>query len=90
MTQNREAYENPIAERINGILKTELKLNKIFKSRSEALPKVKNSIEAYNNLRPHMSCSLLTPAKAHITSEPLIKHWKNTRKKRAPVDEISK
>ncbi len=82
MTQNGEAYENPIAERINGVLKTEFKLNQVFTSRSQALLKVKCSIEAYNNLRPHMSCSLLTPAKAHLATEPLIKHWKNTRKNR--------
>jgi hypothetical protein len=30
MTENGEAYENPIAERINGILKTEFKLNGYF------------------------------------------------------------
>jgi putative transposase len=82
MTQNGEAYENAIAERMNGILKTEFALNQVFKSRTDALLKVRASIEAYNNLRPHMSCSLLTPAQAHMTLEPLIKHWKNNRKKR--------
>jgi putative transposase len=81
MTENGEAHENPIAERVNGILKTEFKLNQIFKSRTQALQMVKASIEAYNNLRPHMSCSYLTPTVAHLTEEPLIKHWKNTRKK---------
>jgi putative transposase len=83
MTQHGEAYENPIAERINGILKTEFNLSRIFKSRSEALSAVKIAIEAYNNVRPHMSCSNLTPAIAHQTSELLIKCWKNRRKKRA-------
>lgn len=85
MTQNGEAYENPIAERINGILKTEFHLNRIFKSRSEALLAVKMAIEAYNNIRPHMSCGYLTPTIAHQSAEPLIKHWKNRRKKKQPV-----
>jgi hypothetical protein len=80
MTENGEAHENPIAERINGILKTEFKLNQIFKSRTQALLAVKCSIEAYNYLRPHMSCGYLTPAVAHVTDQPLIKRWKNTRK----------
>lgn len=80
MTENGEAHENPIAERINGILKTEFKLNQIFKSRTQALLAVKGSIEAYNYLRPHMSCNYLTPAAAHLTDQPLIKRWKNTRK----------
>jgi len=81
MTQHGEAYENPIAERINGILKTEFKLSRIFKSRSEALLAVRVAVEAYNNIRPHMSCSNLTPIFAHQSTEPLIKHWKNRRKK---------
>ena len=85
MTQHGEAYENPIAERINGILKTEFKLNAVFKSRLEALLAVKIAIDAYNNRRPHMSCNYLTPVAAHLTSEPLVKCWKNTRKKRQPV-----
>jgi putative transposase len=87
MTQNGEAYENPIAERINGILKTEFDLGRVFKSRAEALLAVKMAIEAYNNVRPHMSCGYLTPAVAHLAIEPLKKYWKNTRKKK--VAEIS-
>ena len=85
MTQNGEAYENPIAERINGILKTEFHLSRIFKSRSEALLAVKMAIESYNNVRPHMSCGYLTPTVAHGSTEPLVKHWKNRRKKKQPV-----
>ena len=81
LTQNGEAHENPIAERMNGILKTEFNLNKVFKSRTQALLAVRSSIEAYNNLRPHMSCNYLTPVVAHLTDQPLIKCWKNTRKK---------
>ncbi|WP_426671961.1 IS3 family transposase [Mucilaginibacter sp. McL0603] len=85
MTQNGEAYENPIAERINGILKTEFDLGRVFKSRTEAVLAVKMAIEAYNNIRPHMSCGYLTPAVAHLTMEPLQKCWKNTRKKKPVV-----
>jgi transposase InsO family protein len=81
MTENGEAYENPIAERINGILKTEFKLNRVFQSRSQAMLEVAKSIESYNHLRPHMSCNYLTPVVAHTTEEPLIKKWKNCRKK---------
>jgi hypothetical protein len=80
MTGNGEAYENPIAERVNGILKTEFNLSQVFKSRNDALITVQKSISAYNNLRPHMSCDYLTPSQAHLTTEPLVKHWKNRRK----------
>jgi putative transposase len=88
MTQNGEAYENPIAERINGILKTEFDLSRVFKSRAEAVLAVKMAIEAYNNVRPHMSCGYLTPSVAHLTIEPLKRCWKNTRKKKSIVLQV--
>jgi len=81
MTEFGEAYENPIAERVNGILKTEFGLSQVFKSRTQALITVERSIMAYNQLRPHMSCDWLTPEAAHISIEPLKKQWKNRRKK---------
>jgi putative transposase len=81
ITENGEAYENPIAERINGILKTEFKLKRVFASRSDALIEVTKSIESYNHLRPHMSCNYLTSAAAHTAELPLVKRWKNCRKK---------
>lgn len=80
MTENGEAYENSIAERVNGILKTEFNLSQVFKSRTDALITVQRSITAYINLRPHMSCDYLTPNVAHLATKPLVKHWKNRRK----------
>lgn len=81
MTEFGEAYENPIAERVNGILKTEFGLSQVFRSRTQALTAVGQSINAYNLLRPHMSCDWLTPEAAHISTEPLKKQWTNRRKK---------
>ena len=85
MTNAGEGYENQIAERVNGILKTEFKLHQVFKSRTDALLTVKSSINAYNNLRPHMSCDFMTPVEAHITNQPLIKRWKNSRKRSTQI-----
>jgi transposase InsO family protein len=76
MTDSGEAYENQIAERVNGILKHEFKLNQVFKSHMEALLAVERAITNYNTLRPHMSCNNLTPSLAHQVTEPLIKQWK--------------
>jgi hypothetical protein len=42
----------------------------------EALLAVERAITNYNTLRPHMSCSNLTPSLAHQVVEPLIKQWK--------------
>ncbi len=76
MTQSGSPYDNAIAERVNGILKTELNLDKVFASYSSAVPAIHQAIDAYNRLRPHMSCGNLTPEQAHKEVNPLIKNWK--------------
>jgi putative transposase len=82
MTLDGEGYDNQIAERMNGILKTEFNLNRIFKTHDEAKIAVIQSIEAYNTKRPHMSCNYLTPVQAHEAEGRLEKKWKNTRIKK--------
>jgi putative transposase len=79
MTQDGEGYENQIAERMNGILKTEFNLSRIFKSHEDAKLAVQLSIEAYNNKRPHLSCGYLTPMQAHESDVELQRKWKNYR-----------
>jgi transposase InsO family protein len=79
MTQTGSPYDNAIAERVNGILKTELDLGKVFCNYSSAVPAISNAINAYNQLRPHMSCGNITPAKAHSGTELLIKKWKSKK-----------
>lgn len=74
--------ENPIAERVNGILKTELGLEQTFESFTHAKKAVKQQVESYNRLRIHASCDYLTPQQAHLTEGSLNKRWKNYRKKR--------
>lgn len=79
MTENGDPYENAMAERVNGILKADFKLNRIFKSHAEALITTHAAIRNYNNLRPHMSCDYLTPQVAHLLDQPLRKHWWKNR-----------
>ena len=68
MTQSGSPYDNAVAERVNGILKQEFALDKTFKSYSHAIEPVAAAIYAYNNIRPHFSCGLLTPYLKHLTS----------------------
>jgi len=76
MTENGNPYENAIAERVNGILKSDFKLNRIFNYHMEALSATESAIKNYNSLRPHMSCDYMTPAKAHEMDLPVMKkHW---------------
>jgi putative transposase len=61
MGQAGNPYDNAIAERVNGILKNEFYLNRTFKSFDDAKKAVKEAINNYNKLRPHMSLGYLTP-----------------------------
>jgi transposase InsO family protein len=86
MTENGDPYENAIAERVNGILKYEFLIIDGFKNHQEAFNVIKESIEIYNDIRPHMSCQMLTPNKAHRQKEiPLIK-WKKKTSKVSPSE----
>ena len=79
MTQSGSPYENAVAERVNGILKNELGLNRTFLSYKDAVGPTSKAIDTYNRLRPHMSCGYLTPEKAHNSKEMLQKAWKNKK-----------
>ena len=60
MTENGDPYENPLAERMNGILKEEFLLRG-FHSYPLAYKRVHESIGIYNNFRPHGSLENRTP-----------------------------
>lgn len=81
MTVNGDPLENAIAERINGVLKDEL-LKTRYESHKEAQSGIAIAITIYNSLRPHSSCNMLTPDKAHQQKGYLRKHWKNYYRKR--------
>ena len=78
MTQNGDPYENAIAERVNGILKTEFNLYSSQFGYEQTCQLVEQSIINYNQIRPHASCDYLTPQQASpdISCE-LKKRWKN-------------
>jgi putative transposase len=65
MTQSGSPYDNAIAERINGILKTEFGLRSTFESFTAAKQAVDQAIEKYNYLRPYFSCDLKAPQYRH-------------------------
>ncbi len=81
MTENGDPYENALAERVNGILKSEFNLYHSQVGLEQTNKKIKESIEAYNNLRPHSSCDFLTPQEAHFKTGFLNKRWKNRNEK---------
>lgn len=79
MTEKGDPYENAIAERVNGILKTEFGLSTHFANNELAMKAVDNAVNMYNNRRPHASCNYLTPAKAHHENGQLTKRWTKSK-----------
>jgi len=77
MTESYDPYENAVAERVNGILKSEF----IGQTNNLKLPLMKkliqDSIQIYNDVRPHYSCYYKTPNQMHKQKEIKIKTYKS-------------
>lgn len=76
MTENGDPYENAIAERINGILKSEYGLYNVFEDYLQANEAVKRAVNLYNNERPHSSIEYKTPIQAHLFKGKMKNLWK--------------
>jgi transposase InsO family protein len=75
MTENGDPYENAIAERVNGILKDEFGLAEQLNNIAEAMEQTRQSIRTYNQIRPHLSCHMLTPVQMHQQREIKVKSY---------------
>ncbi len=64
MTGGYDCYQNALAERINGILKTELLLQRP-QDLAQAKKMVSESVAIYNRERPHLSLKYQTPDAMH-------------------------
>jgi len=76
MTEKGDPLENAIAERVNGILKTEL-LEGIYPNYKTAKNAIAVACSTYNHLRPHNSINNLKPFEAHQQKGDIKKLWKN-------------
>ena len=76
MTESGDPLENPIAERINGIIKNEYL--KPLKPRNfmEAKEFVAQVILRYNHERPHASIGYRTPSEVHFLNKNFERKWK--------------
>lgn len=77
MTQDGNPLDNSVAERVNGILKQEYLNIKNHQNLKELENEVERTILKYNNLRPHLSCDLMTPINAHRCKGKIKRQWKN-------------
>ena len=65
MTDGYDCYQNALAERINGILKQEFLFNRCSNYQDLNLL-IKQSIDLYNNKRPHLALNMKTPNFIHL------------------------
>lgn len=77
MTEKGDPYENAIAERVNGILKTEWLYQMTLTSDWQAQKSIDKIVFLYNNVRPHESVGNITPAAVRRSPCPPRKLWKN-------------
>lgn len=82
MTNNGDPYENAVAERINGILKQEFIIDTYHANLDIMRKIVKETIEIYNNQRPHYSNHMLTPKQMHNQSEIQMRTYKRKNSSR--------
>ncbi len=66
MTQPDSPLDNPIAERINGIIKQEFIDNYYLTGIRDTRKVLKRSVEIYNSKRPHLSLAMATPNQVHF------------------------
>ena len=86
MTESYDPYQNAIAERINGILKQEFIMGISTDDQILMGRLIKESINIYNNQRPHWSCHMKTPKQMHVQNKIQIKTYK---KKNEAVSKVS-
>lgn len=79
MTEKYDPYENAIAERVNGILKQEFSIAAYTTDLATKKLMVRDAINLYNSLRPHLSNHMLTPNKMHKQSTLKRKQYKSKK-----------
>jgi putative transposase len=85
MTQNSDPYENAVAERINGILKQEFLIDTYQQELPIMKKIIRETIEIYNNQRPHYSNYMLTPSKMHEQNEIQMRTYKTKNSSQASL-----
>jgi transposase InsO family protein len=77
MTEDYKPTDNAIAERVNGIIKTEvIYRERRFKSIEDARERVSCFIRFYNENRPHSSIGMKVPSQAHTEHGLQQRMWK--------------
>jgi transposase InsO family protein len=88
MTEISQPTDNAMAERMNGILKTEWIYGRsLFRNEEEARREIAKMIDFYNNERPHMSIGMKKPMDVYSGETPGRNLWKKTKKGKLPDED---
>ena len=85
MTESYDPYANAVAERVNGILKQEFLLEALNLPFDMMKKAVRESVDIYNNRRPHCSCGYNTPEWTHGQKNIQIKTYAKKITARVPL-----
>ena len=88
MTESYDPYQNAVAERVNGILKHEFILGITIQDLELMNKLIEESIDIYNNERPHWSCRMETPTKMHLQNSIKIRTYKKKNSIESKPDAI--
>jgi putative transposase len=69
MTESNHCAENALAERMNGILKSEYIFGQEFRTKAQARLAVDQAVHMYNTRRPHTALDYRFPAEVHSLAE---------------------
>lgn len=85
MTERYNPTDNAVAERQNGILKTEkLYLEDMYLDYEHAKLEIEKAIAFHNYQRPHMSIGMKIPMNVYRSEEPGKNLWKKTNEGSCP------
>ena len=87
MTEKYDPYQNAVAERVNGILKQEFLQHYPIKDLKQMKQLVADSIQRYNERRPHYSCYYLTPQQMHGQQQVKIRTYRSKKDQGSPAGE---
>jgi transposase InsO family protein len=85
MTENGDPLENPVAERINGIIKEEYLDGHEINTLKEAKELLDWAVFVYNEDRPHSSLNMKTPTEVHHRNLKTKRLWKNYYKQKSNI-----
>jgi len=89
MTESYDPYQNAVAERVNGILKQEFMIDRYNDQKLKIIKLiVKESVEVYNNKRPHWSNHMLTPIQMHQQNKIGMKTYKTKNRSNSEATSV--